>query len=34
LEQDIIIKASTLNGFVSNLPDAAPAAKVLTKKNS
>ena len=34
LEQDIITKASTLNGFVSNLPDAAPAVKVLTKKNT
>ena len=34
LESDIISKASTLNGFVSNLPDAAPAVKVLTKKNT
>ena len=33
-EQDIITKATALNSFVSNLPDAAPAAKVLNKKNS
>jgi len=34
-ESDIIAKASTLNGFVSNFtPHAEPAAKVLSKKNS